>query len=216
MNKFVSSIWEIVKVVIIIKIIGTILALISLFILNHWSKMIQFPHPIVFALVVLGVIFVLRAVNSKIDWLKLNEIHKRNSKTKHDFWNRADTDSSNTERRYKYVVVVWLRRNLQLEVQLPEERSLDRPIRRSTTAAGRLRRWWRNIWTDQNIPTRQLNTNTNQKMTTLEEIIERLRKAAEYLRAEDKITADYYAGFTIALDNIEEANSKQSEAWSNQ
>ena len=49
-------------------------------------------------------------------------------------------------------------------------------------------------------------------MTTLEEIIERLRKAAEYLRAEDKITADYYAGFTIALDNIEEANSKQSEA----
>lgn len=35
MNKFVSSIWEIVKVVIIIKIIGTILALISLFILNH-------------------------------------------------------------------------------------------------------------------------------------------------------------------------------------
>lgn len=53
-------------------------------------------------------------------------------------------------------------------------------------------------------------------MTTLEEIIERLRKATEYLRAEDKITADYYAGFTIALDNIEEANSKQSEAWSNQ
>lgn len=35
MNKFLSGIWQIVKVVIIIKIIGTILALISLFILNH-------------------------------------------------------------------------------------------------------------------------------------------------------------------------------------
>lgn len=29
--------------------------------------MFEFPHPIVFALVVLAVVFVLRAVNSKID-----------------------------------------------------------------------------------------------------------------------------------------------------
>jgi hypothetical protein len=54
--------------------------------------------------------------------------------------------------------------------------------------------------------------NTNQKMTTLAETIERLRKATEYLRAADKITADYYAGFTIALDNIEEAHCEQDES----
>ena len=53
--------------------------------------------------------------------------------------------------------------------------------------------------------------NKNQKMTTLAETIERLHKATEYLRLADKITAEYYAGFTIALNNIEECLSTQEE-----